>query len=82
MSLPQWIPTLTIDVLQKRLVSRARLEGLGAVVGLVIAAVAIFALMHSLKNVNYDEVVAAVRRTETGLIALALTLVLPGHPPL
>lgn len=75
MSLPQWIPTLAIDVLQKRLVRRARLKGLGAVVGLVIAGAAVFALMHALKNVDYNEVFAAVRRTDSRLIILALTFV-------
>jgi uncharacterized membrane protein YbhN (UPF0104 family) len=75
MSLPQWIPTLAIDVLQKRLVRRARLKGLGAVVGLVIAGAAVFGLMHALKNVDYNEVFAAVRRTDSRLIALALMFV-------
>jgi uncharacterized membrane protein YbhN (UPF0104 family) len=75
MSLPQWIPTLATDVLQKRLVRRARLKGLGAVVGLVIAGAAVFALMHALKNVDYNEVFAAVRRTDSRLIALALMFV-------
>ena len=75
MPLPQWIPTLIIDVLQKSLGGRARLKALGAVVGLIIAVVAVFALMRALKNIDYDEVFAAVRRTDTGLIALALAFV-------
>jgi uncharacterized membrane protein YbhN (UPF0104 family) len=36
---------------------------------------AVFALTHALKNVDYDEVFAVVRRTNAGLIALALMLV-------
>jgi uncharacterized membrane protein YbhN (UPF0104 family) len=62
-------------VLQKTPGSSARLKGLGVVVSIAIAGVAIFALTHALKHVNYDEVFAVVRRTNSGLIALALMLV-------
>jgi uncharacterized membrane protein YbhN (UPF0104 family) len=62
-------------VLQETPGGRARLKGLGVVASIVIAGLAIFALTHALKNVNYDEVFAAVRCTDPGLIALALTLV-------
>src|SRR3974390_1140518 len=48
---------------------------MGVVVGIAIAAIAIFALTHALKHVNYDEVFAIIRRTNSGLLALALTLV-------
>ena len=75
MSMPERIHTLEINVLQKAPGSSARLRGLGVVVSLAIAAIAIYALTHALKNVNYDEVFAIVRRTDTGLIALALMLV-------
>jgi uncharacterized membrane protein YbhN (UPF0104 family) len=67
--------TLEINVLQKTPGSRARLRGLGVVIGIAIAAMAIYALMHALKNVNFGEVWAIVRRTDTGLIGLALLLV-------
>src|ERR1700694_3738812 len=67
--------TLTMNVLQKTPGSSARLRGLGVVVSVAIAAIAIYALTHALKNVNYDEVFAVVRRTHSGLIALALLLV-------
>jgi glycosyltransferase 2 family protein len=54
----------------------ARLKGiLGAVVSIAIAASAIFALTHALKNVNYAEVLETVRRTHAGIVALALMLV-------
>jgi glycosyltransferase 2 family protein len=62
-------------VLQKTPGSGARLKGLGVVVSIAIAGAAIFALTHALKNVNYDEVFGVVHRTNYGLIALALTLV-------
>jgi hypothetical protein len=62
-------------VLKKTLGSGARLRGLGVVVSIAIAAMAVFALTHALKNVDYDEVFAVVRRTNIGLIALALMLV-------
>ena len=51
---------------KRRPAASARLKGLGVVVSLAIAAVAIFALTHALKNVDYDEVFAVVRRTSPG----------------
>lgn len=62
-------------MLQKTSGSSARFRGLGVVVSVVIAGLAIFALMHALKNVDFDEVFAIVGRTNAGLIALALLLV-------
>ena len=62
-------------MLKKTPGSGARLRGLGVVVSVAIAALAVFALTHALKNVDYDEVFAVVRRTNAGLIALALMLV-------
>jgi uncharacterized membrane protein YbhN (UPF0104 family) len=69
------IRTLEVNVLQKAPGSSARLRGLGVVVGIAIAAMAIYALTHALKHVNYQEVFAIVGRTNPGLIALALLLV-------
>jgi uncharacterized membrane protein YbhN (UPF0104 family) len=62
-------------VLQKTPRSHARLKGLGVVVSLAIAAAAIFALTHALKNVDYDEVFLVVRHTSPGVILMALVLV-------
>ncbi|MDO9294877.1 YbhN family protein [Bradyrhizobium sp.] len=45
------------------------------VVSLAIAAAAIFALTHALKNVDYHEVFAVVGRTGPGVIVMALMLV-------
>jgi uncharacterized membrane protein YbhN (UPF0104 family) len=73
--LPAWIHTLQVTVLQKTSDSRSRMKGLGVVVGVTIAAMAIFALTHALKHVDYGEVLAVVRHTNSGLIALALLLV-------
>ena len=67
--------TLEVNVLQKAPGSSARLRGLGVVVGIAIAAMAIYALTHALKHVNYEEVFAIVGRTNPGLIVLALLLV-------
>jgi glycosyltransferase 2 family protein len=53
-----------------------RLRGpLGIGVSLAIAAIAIYALTHALKRVNYDEVLAVVHNTNSGRIALAMLLV-------
>ncbi len=67
--------TLEVIVLKKTPGNGARLRGLGVVVSVAIAAMAVFALTHALKNVDYDEVFAVVRRTNAGLTALALMLV-------
>ena len=61
--------------MQKTPASGARLRSFGVVVSVAIAVTAVFALTHALKNVDYNEVLAVVRRTSAGFIALALTLV-------
>jgi uncharacterized membrane protein YbhN (UPF0104 family) len=66
--------TLEVTVPQKTPGSGARL-GLGVVVSVAIAAIAVFALTQALKNVDYDQVFAVVERTNVGVIALALMLV-------
>ena len=70
-----WTDTLEIIVLQKTPGNGARLKGLGVAVSIAIAGMAIYALTHTLKNVDYNEVFAVVHRTNSGLIALALLLV-------
>src|SRR6266853_6745219 len=75
MPLPDGTETLEAIVVQKTPGSGARLRSFGVVVGVAIAATAVFALTHVLKNVDYNEVFAVVRRTNTGFIALALVLV-------
>ena len=74
-SLPEWIDTLEINVLQKPFFSGTRLKGLGVVIGIAIAVMAIFALTHAIKRIDYDDVLAVVERTPGHLVALALLLV-------
>jgi uncharacterized membrane protein YbhN (UPF0104 family) len=73
--LPDWTNTLEVVVVQKTPGSGARLRSLGVVVSVAIAVLAVFALTHALKDVDYDEVFAVVQRTDAGFIALALMLV-------
>jgi hypothetical protein len=75
MSSPDWMNTLKAKVLPKPPGRGARLKGLGIVVSIAIAAVAIFALTHTLKNVDYNEVMQVIRHTNASLIALAAMLV-------
>lgn len=74
MTLPEWTRPLK-DIVPKRTLGGARLRGLGVVVSVAIAAAAIYALTHALKNVDDVEVFEAVRRTSAGLVGLALLLV-------
>jgi hypothetical protein len=54
----------------------ARLGGVGGIIfSVTIAGGAVFALTHALHNVDYDQVFAIIRRTEVGVIGLALVLV-------
>src|ERR1700726_846482 len=71
--------TLEVIVLQKTPRSSARWKGLGVVVSVAIAGVAIFALTHALKNVDYAEVFAVIKRTNPAVIALAMMLVVPSY---
>jgi uncharacterized membrane protein YbhN (UPF0104 family) len=82
MSWPDWMNTLKVTVLPKSPGSGARLKGLGIVLSIAIAAAAIFALTHALKNVDYNEVFEVVRRTNAGLIALAAMLVVTSYASL
>jgi len=69
------MPALKVTALPKPLFGTHRLKGLGVLVGIAIAAAAIFALMHALKHVDTNEVLAVVRRTDARVIALALVFV-------
>lgn len=67
--------SLEAVVLQKPHRSRVRLKGLGVLVGITIAVVAVFALTHAIKNVDYEVVSAIVRGTNASVLVLALVLV-------
>jgi glycosyltransferase 2 family protein len=56
-----------------------RLKGLGAFVGIAITAIAIFALMHTLKSIDIREVFEVIRHTDTSLIAVAGMLVIASY---
>ena len=83
--LPDRIDTLEVTdtpeviVPQKMPGSGARLRGLGIVVSIAIAAIAIYVLTHALNRVDFGEVLAVVHRTDSGLIALALALVVVSY---
>jgi glycosyltransferase 2 family protein len=73
--LPEWINILKAKSLQKPILGNAKLKGLGVVISLAIVAIAIFALTHVIKKVDYNEVLAVVSHTAPGVVALALLLV-------
>src|SRR5580704_8865027 len=75
----EWMNTLEVTVLQKTPGSSARVKGLGVAISIAIAGMAIFALTHALKHVDYGEVLAVVRHTSTGLIAVASLLVVASY---
>jgi uncharacterized membrane protein YbhN (UPF0104 family) len=59
-----------------------KLKGLGIAVSIAIAAIAIFALTHTLKSIDFKEVFEVIRRTNTSLIALAAVLVITSYASL
>src|ERR1700744_3460786 len=70
-----WKHALNIDWL-KKIGSSSRIKGVGgAVLSILIAGGAIFALTHSLKNIDYDLVLGIIGDTEPTTIALALVMV-------
>ena len=69
-------------MLQKAAGNSVRWRALGVVVSIAIAAMAIYALTHALKHVDYDEVFAIVARTPGSVIALALLLVVSSYASL
>jgi uncharacterized membrane protein YbhN (UPF0104 family) len=72
---PNGFIPLTVNALQNTPHRSVRLRGLGVVVSIAIAAIAIFALTHALRKVDFAQVMAIVHETNSGLIALALMLV-------
>jgi hypothetical protein len=56
-----------------------KLKGLGVVISLVITAIAIFALTHTLKSIDTDGVFAVIRHTDISLIVLAAALVIVSY---
>jgi uncharacterized membrane protein YbhN (UPF0104 family) len=59
--------------------SGSRLRGLGVVLGIAIAAIAIYALTHTLKTIDTNEVFEVIRHTNVSLIALAAVLVITSY---
>lgn len=82
MSLPDWMSILKAIAQPKTPGSGGKWKGLGFVVGIAIAGAAIFALTHTLKHIDYDEVFDVVRHTDAGLIALAAMLVVTSYASL
>jgi uncharacterized membrane protein YbhN (UPF0104 family) len=75
MSLPDWMNALKA-ALQRRTFGRGgRLRGLGIIISIAIAAAAIYALTHTLRHIDTDEVAEVIRHTNVDLIAMAAVLV-------
>jgi glycosyltransferase 2 family protein len=79
MSLPVWMNSLLVTPRSKPRGGTGRLRGLGLLVGIALAAAAIFALSHSLEHIDYDEVFDVMRHTSAGLIILATTFVVASY---
>ena len=60
----------------------SRLRGLGVIVSMAIAAVAIYALTHTLKSIDTEAVFDIIRNANTRLIALAAALVATSYASL
>jgi len=74
--------TLNVAVPTKSPGKGSRLKGLGIVVSIAIAAVAIFALTHTLKSIDTKEVFEVIRHTDISLIAIAAGLVITSYASL
>src|ERR1700748_457037 len=59
-----------------------RLKGLGIVVSIAIAAVAIFALTHTLTTIDTNEAFEVIRHTDIALVAIAAALVITSYASL
>jgi uncharacterized membrane protein YbhN (UPF0104 family) len=70
---------LKVTMLPKPPGSGAGLKGAGIVISIAIAAAAIFALTHTLKKIDYDELFEVIRHTNAALIALAAMLVVVSY---
>jgi glycosyltransferase 2 family protein len=75
MSLPDWMKALKAALQRRTFGCGGRLKGLGIFISIAIAAAAIYALTHTLKHIDTDEVAEVIRHTNIGLIALAAMLV-------
>src|ERR1700735_340758 len=82
MCLPARMNTLKVVAPTKSRRNGLRLKGLGIVVSIAIAAIAIFALTHTLKSIDTNEVFQVIRHTDTSLIALAAVLVITSYASL
>src|SRR3984885_6947753 len=82
MCLPARMNTLKVVAPTKSHRNGNRLKGLGIVVSIAIAAIAIFALTHTLKSIDTHEVFEVIRHTDTSLIALAAVLVITSYASL
>ena len=70
------LSALNIISLLNKFAGSARFKSVGGIFfSVMIAGGAVFALTRALHNVDYDQVFAIIRRTEVGVIGLALALV-------
>jgi len=77
-----WMNTLKVIAPTKSPGKGTRLKGLGIVVSIAIAAIAIFALTHTLKSIDIHEVFEVIKHTNISLIAGAAALVITSYASL
>src|ERR1700727_1576453 len=82
MCLPARMNTLKVVAPTKSHRNGNRLKGIGIVVSIAIAAIAIFALTHTRKSIDRHEVFELIRPTDPSLIALASVLVITSYASL
>ena len=81
-AVPARMDTLKVVAPTKSPGRGSRLKGLGIAVSLAIAAIAIFALTHTLKSIDTKVVFDVIRHTDTSVIALAAALVMTSYASL
>src|ERR1700742_1641868 len=74
--------TLKVSAPTKSHRGNSRLKGLGIVVSIAIAAIAIFALTHTLKSIDLDKVFEVIKHTDVSVIVMAAALVITSYASL
>jgi uncharacterized membrane protein YbhN (UPF0104 family) len=75
MSLPKYMNRIKAAVRRRSPRTGSTVMGVGIFISIGIATTAVYALTHTLRHIDHDQVLRVIRHTNLGLIALAAALV-------